>query len=309
MQCAGMAQNRVTTSYGQWQDTRRQRSIPYKLYRPGQLEGIYPVVIFSHGLGGSTEAAPYLGEYLAAHGYICFFVQHGGSDDGLWKGKPLSQIKPAVKASLQEPENFINRMEDIPFVVSQLPQVNAVDAQLKGHLNLDAVGMAGHSYGARSTMIAAGEKISGTITKYKVPEIRAGVVLSPNTPERVRGNLADYYTGINIPLFHITGTRDDDNITGNANFDPVQRTIPYQNIGSSPQYLLVLDGANHMDFGGGGSRRKFAATSTSRYVQAVQQGVLAFLDAYLKGNGQQKDWLRNKYKSTLEKSDRFEWKE
>ena len=50
---------------GVFHDKDRSRDVPYKLYRPDPLTGRYPIVIFSHGLGGSVEAAVYLGEHLA----------------------------------------------------------------------------------------------------------------------------------------------------------------------------------------------------------------------------------------------------
>ena len=40
-----------------------------------------PVVLFSHGLGGSREGYGYLGSYWAAHGYVAVHLQHIGSDE------------------------------------------------------------------------------------------------------------------------------------------------------------------------------------------------------------------------------------
>lgn len=287
-------------------DNSRQRSIPVKLYRPTTLSGLHPVIIFSHGLGGSREAAGYLGEALATHGYICFFIQHHGSDETLWKGKPLMQAGAALKNSLKDPINFTNRAADIPFVVQALQQMQQQDATLKGHLDMGRIGMAGHSYGARSTMIAAGELLGGRSSKYAVPEIKAGLVLSPNTPEKINGDLKEYYSNIRIPLFHMTGTKDDYPLDRTGNFDPKQRQLPYENINSSPQYLLVLNGATHATFGGG-SRPKFGAANT-QHISAITAGAIAFFDAYLKGDKQQLQWLQQQYQHSLQKGDVFTFK-
>jgi predicted dienelactone hydrolase len=297
-----LAQSYVTDTFT-LTDNSRQRSIPVKLYRPATLTGLHPVIIFSHGLGGSREAGGYLGEALATHGYVCFFIQHYGSDETVWKGKSLTQAGAALKNSLKEPANFTNRAADIPFVVQALQQLQQQDALLKGHLDLNNIGMAGHSYGARSTMIAAGELLGGRIDQYTVPQIKAGLVLSPNTPEKVNGNLKDYYANIRIPLFHMTGTKDDYPLDRTGNFDPAQRQLPYQHISSSPQYLLVLNGATHATFGGG-SRPRFGAANT-RHLSAITTGAIAFFDAYLKNDKQQLQWLQQQYSNSLQKGDVF----
>ena len=53
------------TKYDKFFDKSRKREIPYKVYYPDELKDTYPIIIFSHGLGGSVEAAEYLGEHLS----------------------------------------------------------------------------------------------------------------------------------------------------------------------------------------------------------------------------------------------------
>jgi predicted dienelactone hydrolase len=298
-------QNDFSTAKSSWYDTARMRTIAYKLYQPDTLVGTYPIIIFSHGLGGSVEAAPYLGEYLAAHGYICFFVQHPGSDESVWKHLPPGERAAALKSSLTNPANARQRFEDIPFAIKQLGVANREDPLLAGHLNLDAIGMAGHSYGAQSTLVASGQKLGGLIAAFKVPQLKAAVALSPNLPERFSGDPDRYYGNISIPMLHITGTLDGDPLRRSADFDPATRTKPYAYMHTSPQYLLVLDGANHMTFG----QRNALSQATSAHQQKVQQAVTAFFDAYLKSDANSLQWLRNDYTKSLNPADKFEWKE
>jgi predicted dienelactone hydrolase len=300
------AQSFTTDTFNVMDETR-QRSIPCKIYLPSPFDSIYPVIIFSHGLGGSRNAASYLGEYLASHGYVCIHVQHPGSDESIWKDVQPDQRKTSFMSSLADPENARNRFEDIPVMVKAISNMNATHSMFKGHFNLNAMGMAGHSYGAVSTMVACGQKPAGIITRFAVPEIKAGVVLSPAPPENVRGNIDRYYDAIHVPLFHITGTNDGDPLGRKKDFDPSERQQPYQHISTSPQYLLVLDGANHFNFGGNEGGR-FAATNGQRYLDAVNQGALAFFDRYLKGNSKQEYWLKNEFSTTLKKSDKFVYK-
>ena len=65
----------VTTSNFEPIDKARKREVPVKIYLKPSAKP-QPVVLFSHGLGGSRDASPYLGKHWAEHGYIAVFVQH-----------------------------------------------------------------------------------------------------------------------------------------------------------------------------------------------------------------------------------------
>src|SRR5215211_6965574 len=66
-------------------DEKRSREIPIKIYLPPQKEPA-PVVLFSHGLGGSKEGSKFLGVHWAKRGFLAVFLQHPGSDTSVWKG-------------------------------------------------------------------------------------------------------------------------------------------------------------------------------------------------------------------------------
>jgi predicted dienelactone hydrolase len=84
--------------------------------------------------------------------------------------------------------------------------------------------------------------------------------------------------------------------------------VPYKTISTSPQYLLVLDGATHASFGGNEANRRKGMNS-KRYTDAVSVGALAFFDSYLKQNDAQKSWLKKDFSKTLLPSDKFEYKQ
>lgn len=106
---------------GDWEDSSRGgRKVPYKIYAPvGQGGERFPVILWSHGLGGSREGAGFISRYIASHGYIVVHIQHAGTDSELWEGKPghpwdvIRQTKIPRKATLQ-------RLQDVPFAVDQL---------------------------------------------------------------------------------------------------------------------------------------------------------------------------------------------
>ncbi|HWX21114.1 MAG TPA: hypothetical protein VN578_14530 [Candidatus Binatia bacterium] len=54
------------------QDVTRHRGIPLRVYLPVKAASA-PVVLFSHGLGGSRTGSAFLGEHWAARGYVAVF--------------------------------------------------------------------------------------------------------------------------------------------------------------------------------------------------------------------------------------------
>ena len=70
-----------------WLDPARQRQVPARIYLPAAELGPCPVIVFSHGLGGSRLGYSYLGRHWASHGYATVHVQHRGSDSAVWAGR------------------------------------------------------------------------------------------------------------------------------------------------------------------------------------------------------------------------------
>src|SRR5439155_21437910 len=58
-----------------WKDAKRDRDVPVKIYFPTDAAGPVPVVIFSHGLGGTREHYEYVGRQWAANGYVVVHLQ------------------------------------------------------------------------------------------------------------------------------------------------------------------------------------------------------------------------------------------
>ena len=154
----------------------RNRDIPIRAYLPA-ITNAAPVVLFSPGLGGSRVGSAFLGEHWAERGYVAICLQHPGSDDALWKGKPMRERMEAMRQAAT-PDNFLLRVQDVPAVLDQLERWNADKPNpLAGRLDLKHIGMSGHSFGAVTTQAVAGEtfaRIEGTWTRaLKLPSCLA----------------------------------------------------------------------------------------------------------------------------------------
>ena len=163
-------------------DAKRDRDIPVRVFLPAASSPA-PVVIFSHGLGGSREGSPYLGEHWAARGYAVVYLQHAGSDTAVWKDVPPDERMAALKKAASA-QNLILRLQDVPAVLDQLAVWNKESGNpLAGRLDLDRIGMSGHSFGAGTTQGVSGQTFPSAVgRRFTDARIRAAVAFSPSAP-------------------------------------------------------------------------------------------------------------------------------
>lgn len=233
----------VTVADETWTDTERDRDIPVRIYRP-EGDGPFPVVIFSHGLGGSREAAPYLGQHWASWGFLAVVVQHPGSDESVWQGRRGVDAMQALRQAANA-RSAIARYRDIPYVLDAIERRTAA-----GELPADTacMGIAGHSFGAHTVMAALGRSFGpGGRMSFDDPRLLAGVALSP-PPANDRTNGGAVYAGIAEPVLHLTGTQDGNPLDNSAR--PEDRLEAFAAMGPAPQYLIVFEGGDHSVFGG-----------------------------------------------------------
>jgi predicted dienelactone hydrolase len=269
-----------------WHDVARNRDVPVKIYYPAASEIPSPVIIFSHGLGGTREGYEYLGRHWAGCGYVSVHIQHLGSDDLVWKNASRSEIRAKMIEAANDLSNALNRPKDVSFVIDQLLKLNAsADWPLHGRLNTKGFGMAGHSFGAWTTLAEAGETFGPTSVSVRDPRIIAAVALSPPVPrqpaERDRA-----FGKITIPVFQITGTLDDSPI-GEAK--AAERRIPFDKMTKSETSLVILAGADHMTFANHLQPAK--KVSDAKFHSLVCAATTAFWDTYLGGDVEARHWL------------------
>jgi predicted dienelactone hydrolase len=265
-------------------DAARNRDLPIRVYLPTNAAPV-PVVLFSHGLGGNREGSKFMGEHWAARGYVAVFPQHPGSDDAVWKGKPMTEVMPDMNraASLK---NFELRVADVPAVLDQLEVWNsATNHPLTGRMDLKKVGMSGHSFGAVTTEAVSGEWFPLAGQKYTDKRITAAIAFSPSSPKA--GNAAQAFGSVRIPWLLMTGTKDTAPI---GNQDVQSRLAVYPNLKGAPKYELVLNNAEHSVFTDRAlpGDREPRNPNHHRVILALST---AFWDAYLKEDAAAKAWL------------------
>jgi predicted dienelactone hydrolase len=299
---------RVDTRLGNWADASREnRDVPYKIYVPADAKGALPVVLFSHGLGGTRDGAAYLLEFLAAHGYVAVAVQHHGSDGPAvfgGSGEPLTRPSQGRLVETSSPAVAVERFRDIPFAIDALEEMNRSDPELRGRLDMSRLGMSGHSFGAITTLVIAGQSSPRAGLAFSDDRVKAAIAYSPSKPRE--GDPAEAFSYIQIPTFHMTGTNDRNPL--DASEPPANRQIPYRNITTADKFLLVFDGGDHLVYSGR-DRRDGPHSNDVAFQSLVQKASLAFWDMYLKGDAGARTYLTGTgFKKDLDNLGTFEFK-
>jgi predicted dienelactone hydrolase len=282
-------------------DETRHRDIPLRVYLPASTAAA-PVVLFSHGLGGSRAGSAFLGEHWAARDYVAVFMQHPGSDDSVWKDEAGPERMGAMKraASL---DNFLARVQDVPAVLDQLKTWNSIGTNpLAGRLDLGKVGMSGHSFGAVTTEAVSGETMPVGGQKFTDTRIKAAIAFSPSTPV---GRTAEAAFGsVKIPWMLMTGTKD---LAPIGNADMKSRLAVYPALHGIPKYELVLIDAEHSVF----TDRALPGDREPRnpnHHRVILALCTAFWDAYLHGDAEALAWLKGAGpRSVMEAKDRWQF--
>jgi predicted dienelactone hydrolase len=277
------------------------REIPLRLYLPASLTAPAPIVLFSHGLGGSREGNAYCGEHWAARGYVGVFLQHPGSDTSVWKDLPPERRMAAMReaASLA---NFTRRVADVRATLDALEAWNAASSghELSGKLDLARVGMSGHSFGAVTTQAVSGQRVPLVGDRWRDRRIKAALLMSPSKPRR--GSAEDAFGAVAIPWLLMTGTNDTAPIGGQT---VATRLAVFPALRGGDKYELVLDGAEHSAFTDRalpGDRRP----RNPNHHEVILALSTAFWDAYLRGDAAAKAWLQGEgARSVLEAKDRW----
>lgn len=285
-------------------DAKRKRDIPVRVFLPPDPAPA-PVVLFSHGLGGSREGNPYLGKHWSARGYVVVFLQHPGSDDSVWKNVPARERMAAMNRAASG-TNFLLRAQDVPAVLDQLATWNADRKHpLAGRLDLTRVGMSGHSFGAKTTQAVSGQTFPAPLgNRFTDERIKAAIALSPSSPGRNSDPRAAFGR-VAIPWLLMTGTKDV-GLIGDA--DVASRLAVFPALPPGDKYELVLHNAEHSAF----TERPMPGESGRRnpnHHRAILALSTAFWDACLKGDQAAKDWLTGDGpRGILEKEDRWQRK-
>ncbi|GAB4305917.1 MAG: alpha/beta hydrolase [Geminocystis sp.] len=252
----------VTNSRLNLLDSTRNRELYVEIFQPAELKGEnIPVVIFSHGLSSRPEDFSRWATHLASYGYVVVLPQHPGSDT-----QQTEDFLAGFSRQIFRLNEFIDRPLDITFVLNELTRLN--NQQFGGKLNLESVGVGGHSFGGYTALAVAGAKINfqqlerscnleiGNLNTALLLQCRALQLPRKDynfRDERVKAVFT--INPVNASIFGIDGLNNIDIplFVAAGSYDPATpfvfeqaRTFPFltdQNV-----YLQLQEGQAHVDF-------------------------------------------------------------
>jgi len=232
-----------------WEDLARKRAVPVRLYLPEGASASRPVplVVFSHGMGGSRRGYSYLGRYWASQGYASLHLQHVGSDRSVWTGNPFSTVGRLQGAAGDE--EAVARVGDFRFALDQL----LAHPELGPKVDTNRIVAAGHSYGANTSLLAVGARVerNGRVLDLADPRAKAAILLSA-PPFYGEPDMAKILAGIKVPTLHITATEDVIRIPGF--YSGAEDRIAVFDATPGPRKVLaVFEGGSHSIFTDRGS--------------------------------------------------------
>ncbi len=257
---------------GRFTDATRTRSLPWLLRLPdaAAFAPPWPVVLHSHGLGGSRDGGATWGGAWAQAGIAVLHLQHPGSDTETLRSG-LAALRAAASA-----EQLVARVQDVVFTLDELARRAAAGEAPWSRLRLSATGLSGHSFGAITTQAVAGERFPSGRSMDE-PRLRAFAAFSPSPPQG-RITLQQAFGAITRPFLCLTGSNDDDPF---HHFDggPARAKV-YEGLPAGKRALLWLDGADHTTFGGGRpaslpARARLQRQPVAREREAVHQALAA----------------------------------
>lgn len=308
---AASAQARRSSAEGEfedlrWRDPSRDRELPLRWRRPAQANG--GLILFSHGLGGSVDAGAFWAQAWVAAGFMVLNLQHPGSDTEALRAGGLRGLREAADAA-----QLRARCLDVRFVLDEL--LGARRDQFPG-LRAERIGLAGHSFGAHTTLAVAGQRFGPLGAAFSDPRPRAFAAFSPS-PGR-QGDVRQSVGAIHRPVLCLSGSLDGDPLAlgpGAGDERRAQggwRRAVYQALPAGAKAELWLDGADHMSFGGQAvgrvaqrlrqraapaveqaeRHRRLIESTTTRWWQAQLLGEHAALDAAPEGLQAGDAWRR-----------------
>jgi predicted dienelactone hydrolase len=288
-------------------DEKRQKDLEVRVRYPAvpqDAPGRFPLVVFSHGAGGSREAFAELTAHWASHGYIVVLPTHEDSIQLRRRsGEDLSRLRRDLD-SLRRDVKPLDRLADVVFLLDSTGVMEERIAGLRdrsgaGRIDRDRIGMAGHSAGALTTQMAAGVKVRGSVPGAPFEarsvgdaRIDAAIVISgQGTANRLF--TADSWSGLSTPMLVITGSKD---IAAIGRETPASRREPYEKAKPGDKYLVFIEGATHSSYQGKGpglrlDREQPSDAELTMITSVTSSATLAFLDLYLKDDAAARVYL------------------
>jgi predicted dienelactone hydrolase len=280
-----------------------------------------PVVVIAPGLNSDFQAFRYIADHLASHGFATVGIDFPESDS--------QRMLDALQGldTFPNPNAWMDQPKDVSLALDTLAQKMNTDPKWQGKLNLENVGIVGHSLGGYTATAIGGARVrwadivkecatldspteinlnpallwqcqgiksSSPLDNLQDSRIKAVIAINPVTNPAF-GN--DGINQLSVPMMFIAGSADI--------FAPPlpEQIMPFVSLNKEDKYLLLVQNSTHLSFAEGTANLPSFIVGPGQkvafdYIKSIS---LAFFNLYLNQQPQFKPYLTHSAMQSLEK--------
>lgn len=256
--------------------------------------GPYPLLVFSHGYGGSGLGSVFFTEALAARGWIVACPDHHDTFSAVrirsGQEKHFNRIgflRDAREIAASGPDDrgkYLYRLDELRL---------ALDGMLTSEpfgklIDKNRIAVGGHSFGGFTAL-----GLCGTIRERNDPRIKAVLLFSTGAGGYLFRE--DELAAVRIPSMLIMGEREENQRRGSRTMSELSARI-FRNV-VAPKYFLEVKGASHFSFNNKFSDNRWARllSGSEEQFELIRHYSIAFLEKHVAG--------RNDPEQVLEQND------
>ncbi len=293
---------------------RKNRRVPLKVLFPAE-EGNFPLVVISHGGGGTWDSYIYQARYIASHGYVVICIEHVYSNNirvKYYMSKEGGRMKfgEALHRITKDPKAVLERPKDVGFAIDQAISWNKSHKELAGKINTGKIAVMGHSFGAYTTLVVCGARPILDYLEPKVgpgkglaedlsdPRVTFGFAMSPQSPGTTFFS-EDSYKTVKRPLVCMSGSKDVQKGFDGKLMLPYRRLEVLKLLPAGGKFFLWLRNADHFSFADNPKAYLFPSLARADVQRISKAMMVLFCDYFLKGKKEVADKLNREYVNSL----------
>ena len=260
----------------------------------------FPLIIFSHGLGGNRTQNTVIVEELVSHGYVVIAIEHAyDANVSIFNNGEIADYRSGINYERRNserptPEEFWNfrlpqlqtRSKDVSFVLDQVQKGN-FPKDIKEIMDLKNIGIFGHSFGGATSIY----------TSYHDNRIDACINLDGwivVVPDNIINN------GINQNFMYLGQEKWDEKL----NYEKLDKFVKSNNSSSK----ILIPGTTHYDYSdtphmSSAARllKKSGKLKSKNLKNILNELIISFFDKNLKGKKEQANYneLASKYEISI----------